>query len=162
MRQVSDATMGVGEQYGAIPDPVLDPKYIGNPQFLLPSPTKEEIYASNGTVDANTIASTGTTGSSGTCNPVEYVTVGTPDGPLDGVPSDLIDQSGKIADKYIVPGTKDNSLFGDNEEIIKDENAIVNPDTDHIVDPNSPDGQSLGPVGRVIQHSRKELFADWE
>lgn len=159
-RQVSDATLGKGEQYGAMPDPELDEKYKGNPQFLLNSPTSEELYAKNGTI---TPVTTGSTGTTGTCSPVEYVTVGTAPGPLSShPPTDLIDQSGNVSDKYIVEGMKDNSLFRDNEEIKTEENTIINPETDHKVDPDSEDGKTYGPIGRIIPHTRKELFKDWE
>lgn len=157
-RQVSDATMGAGEQYGATPDPILDPKYVGNPQYLLDSPTKEELYASNGTVATETPITPAPTA----CAPVEYTTVGLPV-VTNGVPSDLIDSnSGGTNDKYVVPGLKDNSLFRDNEDVVVEQNAIVNPDTDNIVDPNSQDGKEFGPTGRVIPHKRKELFKDWD
>jgi hypothetical protein len=91
-----------------------------------------------------------------------YVTVGTAPGPTTVPPADLIDQSGSTADKYVVQGMKEGSLFRDNEELKTEENAIIDPQTDHKVDPSSPEGQKYGPSGRVLKHDRKDLFKDWD
>lgn len=159
VREVSDATLGKGEQYGAQPDPELDDKYKGNPQFLLDSPSSSELFSHTGTI--NTISTTGTSGTP-SCEPLEYTTEGTASGPTKLPPDDLIDVNGNVKTKYVVPGLKDNSLYKDNVEIITQENNIVNPITDHIVTPESEEGQAFGPTGRIIEHKRKELFKDWD
>ena len=158
-REVSDATVGEGEQYGGTPDLKIPDQYKGNPQYLLNSPTKEELYTNSGTPTPITVI---TTGSTGTCNNVEYVTTGSASGPVSVPPSDLIDQSGNTKSEYIVPGLQEGSLFKDNVEIKKEEDAIIDPDTDHKVDPTSDAGLLYGPTGRVISHTRKDLFKDWE
>lgn len=158
VRQVSDATIGVGEQYGGVPDMNLEDKYKGNPQFLLTSPTREEIYAGTGTVPVNT----NTDMPSGTCSNNEYLTTGSSSDPIVGIPDNLIDQSGNVSEQFIGNGMKTDSTFNDQDEIKTEEDAIINPDTDHKVDPTSPEGQQFGPSGRIIDHKRKELFSDWD
>ena len=157
-REVSDATVGSGEQYGATPDLELPDAYKGNPQYLMNSPTKEELYNNTGTVSPITVITTGSTG----CENVEYVTAGTASGPPLIPPEDLIDQSGNTKSEYILQGLKEGSLFRDNEEVKKEENAIINPQTDNKVDPASEAGVKYGPNGRILPHNRKDLFKDWE
>lgn len=158
-REVSDATVGAGEQYGGTPDEVIPDQYKGNPQYLLTSPSKEELYDNTGTQTPITVI---TPAQTGVCVDTNYVTVGTAPGPTTVPPEDLIDQTGNTDDKYVVQGLKEGSLFKDNVELKKEEDAIINPQTDHEVDPESPEGVKYGPLGRVLPHARKDLFKDWD
>jgi hypothetical protein len=58
--------------------------------------------------------------------------------------------------------SKEGSLFGDNKDIEEAAKVIEDPQTDHVVDPNSPEGIKYGPDGKIIVNkNRKELFGDW-
>ncbi len=157
VRQTSDAPVGVGEQHGAFPDAPLDDRFKGNPQFILPTPTKEEMA----------INASGTPSQSGTptllpTDPVEYVTTGAPPGPGDGsVPEDILLPDGRVADKYQVQPQKDGSSNGDQDEIQTTADQIVDPQTDQNVTPGSPEETKYGPNGRTIPHKREDLFGDW-
>lgn len=159
-REVSDAVLGEGEQYGAVPDPVLDPQWKGNPQYLIPNPTANDWSGQTGTPTPSTSGTSPTTG----CPAPEYTTMGTASGPSDGaVPSDLLDPTtGNVKEQYVGAGMKPNSTNGDNKDIEKEEKQIIDPQTDHKVDPSSEEGQKYGPNGRIIDRKdRKELFGDW-
>lgn len=159
IREVSDAPLGEGEQYGAVPDMPLDAQWKGNPQYLIPNPVAEDWAGKTGTPSTEVTDPA----TSGCPNPPEYVTEGTADGPLTGVPEDLLDPvTGNVKEKYIGAGMKPDSTFGDNKDVEKEEQQIVDPQTDHKVAPDSEEGQKYGPNGRIIvNENRKELFNDW-
>lgn len=157
MREVSDAQLGEGEQYGAFPDIPLDPKYKGNPQFILPTPEPNELTGT-GTRDQ-----TGTPPSSGStpdCD-INYTSGGSAPGPGDGsVPADVLLEDGRVADKYQVPGMKVGSMGGDKDAVATVAAEVVSPQTDQVAQPGTPDYNKYGPTGRTIAHSRN-LFGDW-
>jgi hypothetical protein len=160
VRETSDAVLGEGEQYGAIPDPTLDPQWKGNPQYLIANPTKEVWAGNTGTPVPSTSGTSGTD-----CNnPPEYTTTGTAQGPAPAsTPNDLLDPvTGKVKEQYVGTGAKENSTFSDSKDIQKEADQIINPQTDQKVEPGTDDGNKYGPDGRVIEHTkRKELFGDW-
>jgi hypothetical protein len=145
VREVSDASLGVGEQYGAKPDTPLDPMYQGNPQFILPTPPKEEL------VGSGTPAQTGVPANSDTSG--NYTTVASTDNPALRGPLVLTD--GTISENSQVPGLKDGSKGGDQNAIEKAAEEVIDPKTDQVVENPDP-----GTIGRVIPHKR-DLFGDW-
>lgn len=161
IRQVSDAPLGTGEQYGAVPDLPLDPKWKGNPQFLIPNPTRADWENQTGTpIIVQPITPPG----SGCPTPPAYQTIGTAIGsPTSSPPEDLIDpNTNTVKEIYQGAGLAPGSIFGDNADVEKEAAQIVNPDTDKKVDPDSPDGKKFGPDGRIIHNpANKELFGDW-
>lgn len=158
IREVSDAPLGEGEQHGAVPDAPLDPQWKGNPQYLISNPVEDDWKNNTGTPSPSGTV----TAPSGCPVAPEYTTEGSPDGPpAEGVPDDLIDPTtGNVKEKYVGAGMKTESLFGDNDEVTKEEQQIIDPQTDTKVTPESTEGQKYGPTGRIIPHPR-ELFEDW-
>lgn len=159
VRQVSDAVLGEGEQYGAVPDLQLDEKWKGNPQYLLNNPERQDWAGNTGTPITPSPSAIDTSG----CNIIEYTTNGAEQTPSGEIPSDIVDSTtGQVKDKYIGTGMKENSIFGDNEDIKTEANQIIDPQTDKKVEPNSEEEIKYGPDGRVIVNSkRKDLFGDW-
>ena len=154
VRQASDASVGVGEQHGALPDVVLDDKFKGNPQFVLETPTKAEMAVMATGTPAQTGVATQTT-------PVEYVTTGTASGPGDGtVPDDIILPDGRVADKYQATPQKESSTNGDQNEIQDTADEIVDPQTDQVTTPSTSGNDKYGPNGRTVPHKR-DLWGDW-
>lgn len=160
VRQVSDAVLGEGEQYGAIPDETLDAKWKGNPQFLLENPKKEDWEGKTGTPSVQPPSGSPVPDCN---NPPEYTTQGTPSGPVPVSSNDLLDpNTGQVKQQHVGVGLKENSLFGDNKDIEKEADQIINPTTDLKADPNNSEDQKYGPHGRIIKRKeRKELFGDW-
>jgi hypothetical protein len=161
-REVSDAVLGEGEQYGAIPDPVLDTKWKSNPQFLAPSPTAVDWAGLTGTIipDVNTDQNLDV---NGCVIPPDYTTSGTASGPLTGTPTDLTDPvTGNVKEQYIGAGTAPDSLFGDAADVQLEGDQVIDPTTDKKADTGTPEELKYGPAGRVIVRAdRKELFGDW-
>ncbi len=154
VREVSDAGIGMGEQYGAVPDKPLPEKYKGNPQFILETPTEAELMQNDDPVYTQSPDITA-------AEPTEFFTTASPIGPNDGtIPPDLLLGDGRINGKYVVPDTKEGSKTSDREKIKIVADQIVDPQTDQVVDPDSPEGQKYGPNGRVIPNNRN-LWGDW-
>jgi hypothetical protein len=154
VRQVSQASLGDGEQYGAMPNIPLDEKWKGNPQFILPTPTQEEM-AGTGTPPQSGVPTT-PPGS-----PVCYETIGSAPGPGDGsVPEDILLPDGRVADKYLVTTVKDGSKRSDGPEVKDIAHQVVDPQTDLITTPDTPPYEKYGPTGRAIIHDR-ELWGQW-
>jgi hypothetical protein len=145
VREVSDASLGVGEQYGAKQDTPLDPMYQGNPQFIIPTPPKEEL------VGLGTPDQTGVPSNSDTSG--DYTTVASTQSP--DLQQPLVLSDGAIADASQVPGMKEGSKGGDQNEIQEEADKVINPSTDQVVENPDP-----GTIGRVIPHKR-DLFGDW-
>lgn len=159
VRQTSDAPLGQGEQYGALPDGTLDPKWKGNPQFILPSPSLAELIGTGTGSQVGTPSASAST-EDPHCVGGDYQTTGTAPGSPTGVPEDLILPNGQVADKYQVAGAKTGSTFNDTADTSVIAKEIVNPQTDQPTTPNSPEETKYGPSGRTIVHSR-DLFGDW-
>jgi hypothetical protein len=160
MRETSQAAFGLGEQRGALPEVIpLDPKYVGNPQFVLPSPTRAELDAADQTIQ--TVQPSGVP-TQNPLEPVAYVTIGAPPGPSDGtVPDDILLPDGRVASKYKVVPEKDYSTNGDQNEIKEAAELIIDPQTDQPATPGPSGTESeYGPNGRTIKHDR-DLFGDW-
>jgi hypothetical protein len=158
VRQTSDAALGEGEQYGALPDGTLDPKWKGNPQFILPSPSLAEL------IGTGTSAQTGTPSPSATEDPNcvggDYQTTGSPAGSPTGVPDDLLLPTGQVADKYQGAGAKDGSTFNDSADVKEITKEIVDPQKDQPTIPGSSEETKYGPEGRTLPHSRN-FWGDW-
>jgi hypothetical protein len=148
--QNSDASLGVGEQYGAKPDTPLDPMYQGNPQFIVPTPPKEELMGLGTPEQTGVPVNSDTSGN--------YTTVASTLSP--GLNTPLVLPDGTIANKDKVPGMAPGSKNGDNESIQKVADQIVNPQTDQVTDPGSDEETQYGTAGRVIPHKR-DLWGDW-
>jgi hypothetical protein len=157
IRETSTAAIGVGEQRGALPEVIpMDPKYGGNPQFELLSPTQEELDADEEEVE--TIDPSGTPTQT---DPPEYVTIGAAPGPGDGtVPDDIFLPDGRVAEKYKVKNEKEYSTSGDQKEIKSTANEVVDPQTSLITTPGTSGNIKYGPNGIVIP-DRRFLWADW-
>lgn len=158
IREVSHATVGVGEQYGNTQQQNLEEIYTQNLQCLVPTPnleTEEEICVAEPTYDScngySTIAGCQTqpvTGMPNICP--NYETVGTDGSPIQNT-----------NDMCTVEPPKQNSTHGQNEQI---ESAahddIYNPKTLEITEPESEDNIKYGPHGSVIPNKR-DLWGDW-
>jgi len=154
VRIVSDAGVGTGEQYGAIPDKDIDEKYKGNPQFILPTPTSEELMQNDDPLFAGT---PGITGAAAT----EFFTTASPPGPSDGsIPPDILLGDGRVNSKYIVPDTKDGSKTADNQKVDIVDKEVVDPQTSIVTPEGSPAHEKYGPNGRTIPDKRS-LWGDW-
>lgn len=152
VRQVSDASLGMGEQYGAIPDQALPDIYKGNPQYILPTPPKEELVAMGTPDQTGAPANDACSG--------EYTTVASVDGPALNT-SPLILPDGRVADKEQVPGMKPGSKSGDQDEVkTLASEQVIDPQTDQVTDPDSEENDKYGPNGRTIPHKR-DLWGDW-
>lgn len=192
-REVSDAQIGKGEQYGALPDMTLDEMiaagmldedggYVCNPQAVVETPDLCK------PIDGS--CTTPLTGMPNACP--DYETVGAPAGPSDGetVPDDLLLNDGRVSGKYQVPGERPMSRAGDQYEVQRVANELVDPQTNEIVQEASasmtynsegtivyaetgmpvPEGsddwniflqnQKYGEMGRVIRNNR-DLWGDW-
>jgi hypothetical protein len=119
--------------------------YTGNPQFIIPTPPKEEL------VGLGTPAQTGAPTNNDTSG--DYTTVASTQSPELQQP--LILSDGAAADSSQVPGLKEGSKSGDQNEVQEEADKVINPSTDQVVDTPEP-----GTVGRVIPHKR-DLFGDW-
>lgn len=159
VRQTSDAPMGEGEQYGAVPDPILGDEWKGNPQFILPSPSFENLVGT-GTNASGTPPTSSMPPEDPSCVGGDYSTIGTASGPLTGTPSDLLLPDGRISDKYKVQGAKDGSNFNEAKDVENIANEVIDPQTDQPTEEGSPEHDKYGPNGRVIINTR-ELFGDW-
>lgn len=134
-REVSDAAVGAGEQYGALPDMTLqemidagmldeDGGYVCNPQAVVGTPDIPDQNEGAGTRPL--------TGMPDVCP--DYTTVGAPSGPSDGtVPDDLLLTDGRVADKYNVPGERPLSRQGDQKEIARVTEEIFDPQTNEKI-----------------------------
>lgn len=134
-REVSDAAVGAGEQYGAVPDMTLQEMidagmldenggYVCNPQAVVGTPNIPDQNNGSGT--------TPLTGMPDVCP--DYTTVGSQGGPSDGsVPDDLLLTDGRVADKYTVPGERPLSRQGDQKEIQRVVDETIDPQTNEKV-----------------------------
>lgn len=158
VRKVSDASLGEGEQYGGLKDMLLDAKWKGNPQYIIPTPSNEELAGTGTVLPSGTglviSAETGCVGG-------DYSTTAQAEGPgTVDTPSDLLTPSGTVADKYIVPGMKDDSKFTDKVDIKDSADEVVDPQTNLNAEVGTPENDKYGPTGRIIKNKR-ELWNEW-